>query len=57
MKQMAQLAGVAPTNKTLLTVFRKFSGERFHCVARSPLLDSAVLTKSFLIDGEGIEIK
>lgn len=44
-KQMAQLAGVAPTNKTLLTVFRKFSGERFHCVARSPLLDSAVLTK------------
>jgi len=44
-KQMAQLAGVAPTNKTLLTVFRKFSGERFHCVARSPLLDSAVLSK------------
>ena len=44
-KQMAQLAGVAPTNKTLLTVFRKFSGERFHCVARSPLLDSALLTK------------
>ena len=37
---MSRLAMVAPTNKTLLTVFRKFSSEKFLSVARLPVLAS-----------------
>ena len=40
LQQMSRLAMVAPTNKTLLTVFRKFSSEKFLSVARLPVLAS-----------------
>ena len=40
---MARLAKVAPTNKTLLTAFRKFSSEKFLCVARLPMLASGMV--------------
>ena len=40
---MARLAKVAPTNKTLLTAFRKFSSEKFLCVARLPVLASVMV--------------
>ena len=41
---MARLVAVAPTNKTLLTAFRKFSSEKFLCVARLPVLASNLVT-------------
>jgi len=44
LQQMARLVTVAPTNKTLLTAFRKFSSEKFLCVARLPLLASNLVT-------------
>jgi len=44
LQQMARLVTVAPTNKTLLTAFRKFSSEKFLCVARLPLLASKLVT-------------
>ena len=40
LQQMARLVTVAPTNRTLLTAFRKFSSEKFLCVARLPVLAS-----------------
>jgi len=44
LRQMSRLVMVAPTNKTLLTAFRKFSSEKFLCVARSPVLTSDIVT-------------
>jgi len=44
LRQMSRLVMVAPTNKTLLTAFRKFSSEKFFCVARSPVLASDIVT-------------
>jgi len=44
LRQMSRLVMVAPTNKTLLTAFRKFSSEKFLCVARSPVLASDIVT-------------
>merc|ERR1712210_255774 len=46
LQQMSRLVMVAPTNRTLLTAFRKFSSEKFLCVARSPLLASHFVTSS-----------
>ena len=43
LQQMARLAKVAPTNRTLLTAFRKFSSEKFLCVARLPVLASGMV--------------
>ena len=43
LQQMARLAKVAPTNRTLLTAFRKFSSEKFLCVARLPMLASGMV--------------
>jgi len=42
--QMARLVVVAPSNRTLLTAFRKFSSEKFLCVARLPVLASDLVT-------------
>jgi len=44
LQQMSRLVMVAPTNRTLLTAFRKFSSEKFLCVARSPVLASHFVT-------------
>ena len=44
LQQMARLVAVAPTNRTLLTAFRKFSSEKFLCVARLPVLASNLVT-------------
>ena len=44
LQQMARLVVVAPTNRTLLTAFRKFSSEKFLSVARLPVLASDLVT-------------
>jgi len=44
LQQIARLVIVAPTNRTLLTAFRKFSSEKFLCVARLPVLASDLVT-------------
>jgi len=45
LQQMARLVTVAPTNRTLLTAFRKFSSEKFLCVARLPVLASDLVKR------------
>ena len=44
LQQMARLVVVAPSNRTLLTAFRKFSSEKFLSVARLPVLASDLVT-------------
>lgn len=51
-RQMARLLGVAATNRTLLTVYRKYSNGAFRAVARLPALGGPLVAQ--LAGGEGL---